>query len=110
MRTRASARLEKIAPCASPLTTCCRKSAIASIPEVRAADALVALELVGRPCNRHPSYLEHVGARGDAERDRRVLLDNQHRQPLLFVQLLDDREELPDDRRRKAERRLVEHQ
>ena len=44
------------------------------------------------------------------ERDPRVLLDDEHGEPFLLVQLADDPEELAHDQRREAERRLVEQE
>ena len=56
-----------------------------------------------------PPHRMHVGAIGDLDRPRRVLLDEQDRHPFL-LQLLEDLEDLVDDERREAERRLVEQQ
>ena len=44
------------------------------------------------------------------ERQRRVLLDDQHRNPGVAVDLAQDREQFLDDQRRQTERRLVEQQ
>ena len=44
------------------------------------------------------------------ERDPRVLLDDEHGEPVPLVQLADDPEDLAHDHRREPERRLVEHQ
>ena len=62
------------------------------------------------PVHRHLSDLEHVGAGRDLERDPRVLLDDEHGQPVVLVELAHDREQLADDGRRQPERRLVEHE
>ena len=56
-----------------------------------------------------PAVLEHVAAAGDAERHRRVLLDDEDR-GALAVDGLDDVEDLVDQRRRQAHRRLVHQQ
>ena len=40
----------------------------------------------------------------------RILLDDEHRQPVPLVQLADDAEDLAHDQRREPERRLVEHE
>ena len=53
--------------------------------------------------------LQDVGARGDVERHRDVLLDQQHGHAL-GIDPPDDLEELQHDDRREAERRLVEQQ
>ena len=52
--------------------------------------------------------LEHVGVVGELERQRRVLLDQQHAHLLLLVDAAHDAEDLLHDQRRQAERRLVE--
>ena len=43
------------------------------------------------PSSGDAADLEHVGVRGDVEREVRVLLDDEHREPLLLVQLAHDR-------------------
>src|SRR5262249_34416540 len=53
--------------------------------------------------------LEHVGAIGALQGLARVLLDEQNRAPL-SLEVRDDAKNLPDQQRREAEGRLVEHQ
>src|SRR5712692_11362965 len=80
------------------------------IPEVRLANALVAAKLSALALDRHVADLQHVRARCSLERDVRVLLDDEHRQAIVGIELFDDAEDLLDDRRREPERRLVQHQ
>ena len=62
------------------------------------------------PAERDAADLEHVRGLRELQRDVRVLLDDEHGQALVLVQLLDDPEDLGDEERREAERRLVEQQ
>src|SRR5919108_6489552 len=98
-------------PDASPETTCCMKSAKAakgiSVPQVAAPHRLVVAQRGARPRERDPADLEHVRVGGHGERDARVLLDDEHGQPFLLVELADDAEELAHDERREPERGLV---
>src|SRR5215211_8020068 len=96
-------------PEASPATTCWKNSAI-SVAEVGIADGFVLSQLGARALDRDAPDLEHVCAAGRAERELRVLLDDEHGETFLLVQLGDDLEELADDQRREAERRLVEQE
>ena len=59
-------------------------------------------ELGARTVERDPPDLEHVRAVRGLEREVRVLLDDEHGQPFLLVEALDDPEELGDDERREA--------
>src|SRR5919198_3789149 len=101
-------------PDARPATTCCMKSAKVasgmSVAEVTAAHRLVVPQPLARPRENDPPDLEHVRARGHGERDAGVLLDKKHGQAFLLVQLPHDAEELANDERREAERRLVEEE
>src|SRR4249919_1520330 len=96
-------------PEASPATTCCRNS-VMSVPEVGLADGLVRGQLGARALQRDAPDLEHVCAARGAERELRVLLDHEHGETLLLVQVAEDSEDLPDDERRQPEGRLVEEQ
>src|SRR5262245_41696157 len=96
-------------PEASPATTCWKNSAI-SVAEVGLADGFVLDELGARALERDASDLQHIRAARRAQRELRVLLDDEHREALLLVQLGDDLEQLTDDQRREAERRLVEQE
>src|SRR5712691_6968473 len=80
------------------------------IPEVGLADAFVAAKLSALALDRHLTHLQHVRAGCSVERDVRVLLDDEHREAVVGIELLDDAEDLLDGRRREPERRLVEHQ
>ena len=60
--------------------------------------------------DRDLTHFQHVRAGRGVEGDVRVLLDDQHGQPIVGIELLDDAEDLLDHRRGKPERRLVEHQ
>src|SRR5512133_3659176 len=114
MRTSATARVAHTPPAASPITICwascvqSKASSIGSVPEVGAADGLVAPEFGAGALDGNPADLEHVRARGGVEGEGRVLLDDEHREPFALVQLAHDPEDLADDHRRQAERRLVE--
>ena len=68
------------------------------------------LQLRARPGERDAPDLEHVRRLRELQRDVRVLLDDEHGQALLLVQLPDDAEDLGDEQRREAERRLVEQE
>src|SRR5256884_1827186 len=81
-----------------------------SVAEVGAADRFVPLQLRARPRDRDAPNLEDVGAGRRRERKARVLLDDQHRQALLLVQLADDGEEVGHDPGREPERGLVQEQ
>src|SRR5262245_11871665 len=96
-------------PEASPATTCCRNS-VTSVPEVGLADGLVLGQLPARALERDPTHLEHVRAARGAQRELRVLLDDEDGEPLLLVEVAEDPEDLPDDDRREPEGRFVEEQ
>ena len=68
------------------------------------------LQLRTRPRDGDAAHLEDERGRRELERDVRVLLDDEHREPLVVVQLLDDPKDLADEQRREPERRLVEQQ
>src|SRR5262249_57918055 len=116
MITTASARLAYTPPIDRPLTICCANSdhvnarATRSVPEVGATDGLVCAQLGARSRERDASGLEHVALVRAVERDVRVLLDDEDRQPVVLVERPEDVEDLADDERRQPERRLVEQQ
>src|SRR5437588_1041426 len=98
-------------PLASPATTCWKKFAISrSVAEVGGADAFVLLELFARGVQCDGSDLEHVRVLRRGERDLRILLDDEHAQPVLLVERPDDPEQLAHDRRCETKRGLVEQQ
>src|ERR671925_1221277 len=82
----------------------------ALVTEVAPANRFVLLQLRARARQGDASDLEHVRGLRELQRDVRVLLDDEHRQALLLVQLADDAEDLRDEQRRETERRLVEEQ
>src|ERR671924_571774 len=88
-------------PGGSPDETSSVRPRSSSIPQVRVAHRLVLRQLRARPFERHPADLQHVGAARGTQRQLRVLLHDQHRQPLLLVQLAYDPEELTYDERRQ---------
>ena len=102
-------RTRRSPPEARPATTCWKKSAISTRgssggrPRRRAARRSPRTR---RPCR--PRARTRCAAASSAI--ARVLLDDEHGQPLLLVQLAHDPEDLADDHRREAERRLVEQQ
>src|SRR5258706_594265 len=57
-----------------------------------------------------PADFQHIAVMRRLQRDLGVLLDQQDRHALLFVNAPDDGENLPHQDRRQAERRLVEQQ
>src|SRR5260370_37927172 len=96
-------------PVASPDTTCWRKTSIAtpSVPEVGAADRVVPPEVPRGPRDRHAAPLEQIRLVGEVERQRRVLLDEEHADVVVTVDRADDTGGLPDDERREPGRRRV---
>src|SRR6476661_1440222 len=65
---------------------------------------------LARVIHDHPAEFKHIAIMRGLERHLCVLLDQQDRHALLFVDAPDDRENLPHQDRRQAERRLVEQQ
>src|SRR5258708_17203647 len=78
--------------------------------EIGRAHLAVGEELAAGAGERDLPGLHDIAAMGEAERVVRVLLDQEHRDLLLLVDLADHLEDLLDDERREAERRLVEQQ
>jgi hypothetical protein len=62
-----------------------------------------------RPSSEYAPLLEEVRVVGDGEREPRVLLHEEHRDPLA-IQALDDPEDLFHDHRREPQGRLVHHE
>src|SRR5262245_57935396 len=109
MRTSASASDAYTTPCPIPFMTWERNSDTAtSDPQVRAAYVVVVGELVGGTGDRDRPRLEDVAAAGDPERECGVLLDDQHREPVVAVEVAEHPEQFLRDDGREAERRLVE--
>src|SRR2546421_12934147 len=111
MRTSASARLAKMPPAATPVTSCCRSSCTSNNPrlvtEVRAPDRLVALQLRAVAMHRNPADFEHVCGARKVEGDPRVLFDQQHSDAACLVDRSDDLEDGSNDDRSEPERRFV---
>src|SRR6266550_1341203 len=80
------------------------------VPEVGLAHAFVPAKLGAFALDCYLPHLQHVRTGCGIEGDVRVLLDDQHGQPIVGIELLDDAEDLLDDRGREPERWLVEHQ
>src|SRR5204862_6220312 len=57
--------------------------------------------------HHHAADLKHVAVIGEAERHARILLDEEDRRPFLAIDPHDDAEDLSDQDRREAQRRLV---
>src|SRR5438477_12242118 len=97
-----------------PLSTCCKNSCIrrapTSVAQIGAAHRLLVLQLRTLALDRDTTDLEHIRARRELERDTRVLLDQQHCDPVALVYGADDVEDRPYDQRRQPERRLIEQQ
>src|SRR4029077_7351063 len=77
-------------------------------PEIELLDVGVLLQGFSRALEYDPAVLHDVAVVGDIERHGGVLLDQEHGQAALFAQTPDDGEDLLDEPRRQAERRLVE--
>ena len=83
----------------------------ASVAQVAPADGLVLLAARSLgPARATAADLEHKRVLRQLQRDVRVLLDDEDGQALVLVQLPDDPEDLGDEERREAQRRLVEQQ
>src|SRR5690242_5770388 len=76
--------------------------------QVRLPHAIVVQQLLPRAAHDDAAVLQHVGALGDAQRHRDVLLDQQDGYSAL-VEHADGMQHFLDDQRRQAERGLVEH-
>src|SRR6185312_851606 len=92
-------------PVASPETICWRR---VSIPKVGSPDGVVLPDFLRRAREDDAPGLEEVRMVGEAERERRVLLDQEHADAFALVDGAHDPEDLLDHQGRKAERRLVE--
>src|SRR6185437_178304 len=78
--------------------------------EICGAHLAVMEELAARPGQDDAAGLHDIGTVRQAQRVMRVLLDEEHRDVLLLVDLADHFEDLLDDQRRQAERGLVEQE
>src|SRR5437762_8019493 len=76
--------------------------------EVELLDILVLADRLRVAVQHDPSALHHVAVLREAERDGRVLLGEQQRYALFAVQPAHDLEDLLDEHRGQAHRRLVE--
>src|SRR4051794_12772870 len=110
MSTTATASAPYSEPVAHPstITWMKRSTAVSSQPQVRAADPLVRLDLLGGAGHHDPAGLQHVRVVGELEDEVGVLLDQQERHALLAGDLHEDREQLPGELGCEAQRRLVE--
>src|SRR5260370_32913329 len=97
-------------PVASPDTTCWRKTSIAtpSVPEVGAADRVVPPKVRRGPRDRHAARLEEIRLGGEVERQRRVLLDQEHADVLVTVDGAGDAADLLGEEPLEPERRRLE--
>src|SRR6266498_507967 len=96
-------------PDARPATTCWANS-VTSVPQVCLANRLVLRELAARPLERDAADLKHVGPARGTQRELRVLLDDEHGEALLLVQLADDAKDLAHDHRGETQGGLVEEE
>src|SRR5437868_146297 len=113
MSTSASASDAYTVPLPTPLTTWLRnsvRSIVRSHPQVGATNLVVALELRGGSLRGDAAGLEDVAALRDLERQVRVLLDDQHGDRQITVQLTELLEQTLRDERRQPHRRLIEQQ
>ncbi len=84
------------------------QSPFALIPQIRTSHGRILLDVLRRAGHHHPAGLQHVGVVGKIERERGVLLDQEHAHLLLAVDQAHDAEDLLHHERREPERRLVE--
>src|SRR5690606_20059624 len=77
-------------------------------PEVSLSYAVVAEHLLARTGQGDAAVLQHIGVARQLQRHRYVLLD-QHTGHAFAIEIAHRRQHLLHDRRREAERRLVEH-
>src|ERR1700704_4331266 len=95
-----------MAPDAIPETTCCEKLWIRlsarnmgpalSVPEVGAAHGFVACQLMAGSFQDHATDLQDVGSARHLQCQVGVLLHDEHGQPLVAVDGLDELEDLAD--------------
>src|ERR1700687_70081 len=78
--------------------------------EIEFLDVLGMQQPLATVVHDHPADLQNVTIMRRFQRDLGVLLDQQDRHALLFVNAPDDRENLLHQDRRQAERRLIEQQ
>src|SRR5262245_21301595 len=78
--------------------------------EISGADLRIGKECSTASGKRDPAVDQNVAAMREPQRMEGVLLDQQHGDALLFVQLLYDSEDLPDDQGCQTQRRLVEQE
>src|SRR4029079_8779829 len=109
MSTRASATDAYTTPLPMPMNSWDRKRAM-SVPQVRLADGVLVLDLVGRSAADDRPGLEHVGALRDGQCEVRVLLDDEHGGSHLLVDRAQALEQVLGDERSETQRGLVEEQ
>src|SRR5690606_6818737 len=85
-------------------------SAFSSVAQVGATDTVVVGDLSGGSAQDQPAGFHDEGVVGHLERERGVLLDDEYADAVHGPDLLHDLENLLDDQRREADRRLVEQQ
>src|SRR5262252_3310683 len=85
-------------------------TSLLSVTQVGTPHGFVVAQLVGGSGYGHLPCLEDIGSVGDLERQVGVLLDDQHRDPLVGVQLAEAAEEVLHDDRRQPERWLIEQE
>src|SRR5216684_8690149 len=85
-----------------------RAAAFAADAEIEFLDVLVFAQRRGVAVEHHAAVLQDVAVMGVAQRHVGVLLGQQDRDLLALVEVLDDLEDLLDELRRQAHRRLVE--
>src|SRR2546423_15238824 len=80
------------------------------VTQIGAAYRLLVLQLGALAFDRDAADLEHIGARRQVESDARVLLDQQHRDMVAFVDRADDVEDGAHDEWCQPQRRLIQQQ
>src|SRR5712692_4365641 len=78
------------------------------IAEIGTADRLVVADRMRRTLYHQPPGLDQISVVGEIERQRGVLLDQQHAHVFIAVEVAQDAEQLLYDQRGEPERRLVE--
>src|ERR1700722_17335046 len=80
------------------------------VAEIRAAHRVVGANHLRGTAERHPSGFDQHRAVGEIESERGVLLDDEKAHALVAINLAERAKDFRHHQRRKAERRLVEHQ
>src|SRR4051812_4064518 len=102
-------------PCASPSPASAHPAVspdalVMPALEIGGAHLGIGQQILAGAAHGHAAVDHHVTAMRQLERAEGILLDQEYSQALRLVELPDGVEDLPDDQRCQAERRLVQHQ